>query len=148
MRKKTVEELRAKNRERQARWRERHLAFAKLKERNAARIRRGTMEPLGPATPNLPLTSNVSAPNSGISAPNVTLKAGELHYGLVEGWDRMEPNSGGGRRGVAVALDVPRGKLEEETENERATYAKLAQLQARQAAGGLDAGVEVELVGI
>jgi len=92
--KKTPEEKRAKNRERQRKWRSNNLAFAQLKERNAARIRRGTMEPMGPPAPNVHLTKGISAPNSGISAPNAMPGYGKTYSGPVEGVD-VPYNEGG-----------------------------------------------------
>jgi hypothetical protein len=44
MEKKTLEELRAKNAERQRRWRAANLGLARLKERNARRQRREAKE--------------------------------------------------------------------------------------------------------
>jgi hypothetical protein len=143
--KKTPEELRAKNRERQRKWRANNLTQAQLKSRNAQRIRRGTMEPMEKPVPN-------GVPNSGISVPNASGGYGELSYGpfpdempYEEGrihTDRRQPHQPG------VARKDP-DRPPEETENEATTYAKFAELKARKTAGKLNRadgpGIDVKL---
>jgi hypothetical protein len=143
---KSIEEKRAENRERQARWRANNLVKARIKEKNAARIRRGTMEkmPGRNAAPNV-------APNFAESAPNAITQYGELEYGEVEGVD--VPYEGHGRvyrEGGEVKQQEKRvqGKaLVEifETEEERRVNARLKELLERQVKGELDKGVDIPL---
>jgi hypothetical protein len=149
MAKKTPEELRAKNRERQRKWRSNNLVQAQLKERNAARIRRGTMEPMEKPASN---AAPNGVPNSGQNAPNGVTGYGELSYGPFPDDEPYEAGPHPNRRqphqpGVA-RKDTDRPPPEE-TPNEAETYRKFEELKQRKAAGKLNraqgSGVEVEL---
>jgi hypothetical protein len=103
---KTLEELRATNRERQRRWREAHKGYARLRERNVKREKRANN-----VIPPMSLTK-------GVDVPNVIPHYGEIHYGLVEGYDLMGPEERGGhdRYGLRseVVSDIDRRKDTEE----------------------------------
>jgi hypothetical protein len=99
---KTLEEIRATNRERQRRWRERHKGYARLRERNVKREARANN-----ATPPVSLTK-------GVDVPNAIPHYGEVDYGPVEWHGVMEPEGRGGhdRYGLRseLARDIDRGK--------------------------------------
>jgi hypothetical protein len=86
---------------------------------------------------------------------------GETHLGDIEGVDVAYGQMGSDRRGGHGRTNTGMGQADElrvaradkggsgeegETANEAGTYAKLAELKARQARGGLNAGVEVDLI--
>jgi hypothetical protein len=170
--KKTPEELRAKNRERQRKWRANNLTQAQLKERNASRIRRGTMEPMPAPEPNAEPNAE---PNSDNFAPNDVTGYGELSYepfgpGVDMPYEERAPANRAqphqppvARRGYEATpralRDAKRLPLflqpkkvdrpPEETPNETNTYRNLEELKQRKAAGKLGRadgpGIEVPL---
>jgi hypothetical protein len=142
-RKKTLEEQRAGNRERQRRWRKAHRWLGE--QRRLALY--GKSEAQKKLACEDPVTHN--------ETPKPANVPGELHYGLVEGYDRMEPNWRGGHGGFknmgqedelgVGGADAGGRVTEEEVERTRAALGRLEELKARQAEGRLNAGVEVEL---
>jgi hypothetical protein len=156
--------LRKKNRERQRKWRANNLTQAQLKERNASRIRRGTMEPMPAPEPNVNLTKGFSEPNSDISAPNAVRGYGETHEGPIEGVDTAPTEYGqrgpvprfvGRKVEVAQTMDegadvaTPPASSKDLPPNEVETYRQLGELEKRKAAGKLGRadglGVHVDL---
>jgi hypothetical protein len=136
---KTLEEMRAANAERQARWRKRNKGFARLRERNAKRAIRGGAP-----------VSDVSLTKGGL-VPNVIIEYGELEYGKIEGVDeayggeqkrRVPDMARASEPGISGADP---GGPREETREEVKVQERLRELRERQARGGLGkrAGVMV-----
>jgi hypothetical protein len=110
----TDEERARSNRERQARWRAKHLGYVRLKEKNRWAAKRN-------AQPN----NNNSVPNAVQQSLEPLPHYGEIHYGAFP--DEMEPELGGGRvgqrraRAMGVTIQAGRGFGGDVPEGDRAS---------------------------
>jgi hypothetical protein len=117
------------------------------------------MEPLGPPAPNLPLTSNVSAPNATV--PRETYYADEEGVDIGYGDNRRANRGAQAGRGRDGGEDPGVGEEDREVggsdresaglrargagEDTLRAVERLVELVGKKAAGRLNAGVEVEL---